>query len=368
VQDNSTIASLAAELSLSLKTVREARFDSSASFLVKGMLAARGVSVWCGDRLSSLLALHIGYAVAQGEPRTVFGRRVDAAGVLYAGFGDEIELERRIRALCLRFGEAHGLRYLSAALRYFTSDAGASQIVRAMQDSGARLLIVDNVDWLLSKDVTGEELFRRVQAIEGCATAHVALTTSGSAEKVTALLEQSNVDTSARIFTVEPTRNGYRVTTDSPASLIRGQAAFRLDEVELGYDAEGDVVTSFVIREGETIPSQFQRIKITARQARLLEAVESAIHMSGESIFLADGVSRPSISKVALRRHLLTQGLLVGDSSDGGRRISRNQHNKIWKQLNALESKGFIGHDREQVWLFPSIYDRIARQEATLPV
>jgi hypothetical protein len=329
------------------------------------MLAARGVSIWCGDRISSLLALHIGYAIAQGDPRTVFGRRVDGAEVLYASNGDEIELERRIRALCLRFGEAQRLRYLSASQRFLTSDEGASSIARAMRDAGARLLIIDNIDRLFSRDINHAELRRRVQAIEAGAEGHVALTTGAPLDKVPSLLDQLAAATAAHVFKVEPSRNGFRMTCDGHAAPIHGLAAFRIEEVELGYDAQGDVVSSFVIREGEAAPSQIQRTKLSARQARLLEAIESAMRLCGENILLADGVRRPTISKDALRTHLLVQGLLVGDSSDGGRRISRNQHNKIWKQLNALEKKGFLGHDREQVWLFPSLDHRKAKQEGT---
>jgi hypothetical protein len=361
-----TIITSACEPVFQLKTVREARFDSSnARFLVKGLLPARGLSLWCGDRLASLLALHFGYAIAQGEDRTIFGRRIEVAGVLYAALGDETELERRIRAHCLRYGEAAKLRYLASSARLLTRDDAVPSLIRALQQSGSGLLIIDNLDSLLS---TGQietlMIGQRIHDIEAGANVHIALVTSQSAQRAKTLLEQMGAE-AARIFDIQSARNGYRLVCDSltgPAS--RGLAAFRPDEIELGYDAEGDVVTSFVVREG-TAPTPSLRTKLSARQAQLLEAVESAIRLLGENMTLADGIARPTISKIELRRHLLAQGLLKDDFSDGSRRISRNQHNKIWKQLNALEDKGFLGHDREQVWLFPSLDHRKAKQEAT---
>jgi AAA domain/Primase C terminal 2 (PriCT-2) len=91
---------------LTLLSPTECRDAPARDYLVKGLTSAGDVGCLYGapGAGKSLLASHIGYAIAQG--RSVFGMRTRQGPVLYVAAEDARGMRSRIRALLIRHGDA----------------------------------------------------------------------------------------------------------------------------------------------------------------------------------------------------------------------------------------------------------------------
>jgi KaiC/GvpD/RAD55 family RecA-like ATPase len=234
-------------------------------YLVKGLLPPRGVAFFAGPSTSAktFLAIEACLRVARGEP--VCGRRTRQAGVVYVAAEDADGVRRRVKAWRMRYGDHGAFQMIPEPpdLRSADVEAELSAVIaeaaRELDAEGAPLgLIVFDT---LSKIAPGADqnasgdmgalmaTLDRIHQRFGVLVLVIAHTPKdetrgisgwygqfGAADAVIMLTRDTD-DDKLRIATVVKLKNGQD----------GGKIAFRLDEIEIGVDEDGDPITSCTV-------------------------------------------------------------------------------------------------------------------------
>ncbi|MBC8745209.1 MULTISPECIES: AAA family ATPase [Paraburkholderia] len=245
-------------------------------WLVRGVLPASGLASIYGPSGSgkSFLALDLCAAIAGGEDW--FGRRVDAAPVLYVCLEGEAGLSKRVSA----WREHHG-RVLPERMGFITqsfdlrSPADVDALCAAVSAAGLRdgLLVIDTLnraapgaDENASTDMGALiEACKEIQRVIGGVVLAVHHTGKDAAK---GLRGHSSLF-AALDAAIEVKRDGDRRefhVAKSKDDVDGARNPFRLQPVELGDDAEGEPVTSCVVEPDDSeAPAPVRRLGPTQK-------------------------------------------------------------------------------------------------------
>lgn len=296
-------------------------------YLIKGWLAPRSLAVLYGPANvgKTFLALDIAHALAQG--RSWAGCRVRAAPVLYITLEGGAGFERRISAL-----DSPRFWVLSAPICFMDARRDPTWLAEAVeslaQDEGAFGLIV--IDTLARAMVPGDEnssqdMGRLVASAEllkertgACVLMihHTGKSAAQGARGHSSL--RAAVDTE-----IEVTREDGAEIIEAKATKQRDMVVgktfhYRLREVVLGEDRDGDPVTSCVVEraaEGEA-PRQ---AKVKGKAEIALQALRTAIENQGLVRTGPDYPERPTVTKEQWRDCARLHGLFEGISENSAR-------------------------------------------------
>ncbi len=115
-------------------------------YIVKGLIGRGDVVLIIGapGAGKSVLAPHIGYAVAQG--REAFGRRVRKGSVLYLAAEDRAGMQLRVRALRQHWGDAPGFHLVPDAIDLKDANGPTLAAVRALVEQiEPHIIIIDTL-------------------------------------------------------------------------------------------------------------------------------------------------------------------------------------------------------------------------------
>ena len=233
--------------------------------------------MWFGPpkAAKTFLAMHTGYAIAQG--RSVFGLHVRQVPVLYVVAEGEAGIAGRLRALQAEFGPSDGFHVIAQPVDLLHSDetkGDLRDLIAAAQSVGAGLVFLDTLSRLLGGgDENGPSDMGRfvanVTELLHATHAHVAVlhhptyvakangtkprghtSLSGAADLLLAI---ANAKDGARTATVTAARN------DPEGAVMR----FRLREMTLGTDEDGDPITTCLVDELD-LPEQQQTPRLSS--------------------------------------------------------------------------------------------------------
>lgn len=242
-----------------LQLVSAATFtaEGSSPYWVKGLIHPGDLSVWFGPSGcgKTFLALHVAHAVSTG--RQVFGRRVRQCAVALFSLEGSAGLSKRVTAVQRELGEAHELFVHRGSLTLFRNEPLVRAVIAAINQCGAKLVIIDT----LSRSMGGADenapgdmthmvtLFDRIRSETG---AHVMIIHHSGKDEARGSRGHSSLRAAVDVeVEVSAGEGGDRLARVSKGrDDADGQCySFRLKQVALGTDDDGDVQTTCVVEE-----------------------------------------------------------------------------------------------------------------------
>lgn len=352
---------------LRLIKAADCAIDEGRPYLVKNIIARGDHAILIGQPGAgkSVIAPHLAYAIAQG--RTVLGRRVRGARVLYVAAEDGHGMRRRIAALRQRWGDAPDF-YLAAdgldLLHPKSESRGA--LARTVAELAPGLVVIDTVSrafpGLIENDagpmgeVVGVVRSITADGARAVITVHHVTKEGGGSPRghgvlaadADVVLMVEGAGTEARTARLTKNRNG---SCDAALS-------FLIETETLGIDEDGDAITAPVAAETEPDAAAAARGREAAlpdTQALLLRELKSIISEGA-----AQRVSpRPdmlpllAVDRDLLRTRLIAAGWFaegVLASTPDGTKLTRDGYKPEHKALTALAKKGFIAFTRHFAW------------------
>lgn len=249
----------------------------SRGYVVKGLLAPGDVACIFGapGAGKSLIAPHIGYQVALGEP--VFGMRTKPGGVFYVAAEDAHGMRGRVTALARRHGDAPGFLLVEGVSDLLEEDsADLESLIEAVADKRPALIVLDTLAMSFPglEENTADDMGRVVRAARELAEHGAAVVlihhdtkAAGSTPRGHSLLNGA-LDIAIHVI---PSDDGVirgRLTKNRNGPCDR-DVAFRISTEELGHDEDGDAITAALVEELAHFPapSRAERLSASEREA-----------------------------------------------------------------------------------------------------
>lgn len=366
-------------------TLAECSAEEAPGYLVKGLVRPGDVVILFGPPGAgkSVLGPYLAHAVATG--RSVFGRRVRRASVLYVAAEDGGGMILRGAALRAAYGEAPGLRIIPDPIDLLTPAADLSaplapsidhdptpadaKALRALAEHyRSGLIVVDTVSAAFPGLAENE-------AHEMDAVVRVARYLAGSGAAVVLVHHgaKSNGTTPrghGRLWGDADTTLALEVAEGSPVRTARigkcragpalGSLTFTIKAEVLGTDADGDAITAPVAIEADEAAAVAPRkaaVKLPEAAALLLRELHNLVSEgAGETTKPLPGMPEVrAIPRELLRARLIRGGWFAPDEVSavlpGSEKLTRGGYRAENKALNTLKLKGCAGFTRDAVWL-----------------
>lgn len=314
----------------------EARTD--VPYLVKGWLAPKSLAVVYGPANvgKTFFAIDIAHAVSRGKPWG--GCRVSAAQVLYVTLEGGAGFERRVAALDqpnfwilpepMSFMEArHEPTWLAEAVLQLAQEAGDFGLI--VIDTLARAITPgdENSAQDMGKVVKSAELLKERTGACVMLIHHTGKNAAQGARGHSSL--RAAIDTEIEI-TKEEGGDVIEAKATKQRDMVVGQTfLYRLREVELGTDRDGDPVTTCVVEPAaEGVEPRRARVKGKAEIA--LQALHTAIERDGLIRSGPDYPDRKTVTKEQWRDCAELHGLFEGLTDETAKRT----FNRALAELN----------------------------------
>ncbi|MEM7667225.1 MAG: AAA family ATPase [Pseudomonadota bacterium] len=239
-------------------------------YVVKGLIAPRDLVCIYGapGAGKSLIAPHLGYAVAQG--REAFGMRVRPGPVLYVAAEDAHGMRGRIKALKRRHGDADDFKLIDGVADLLSEDSGdliaLREIVEAWQP---QLVVIDTLALAFpGLEENDAAAMGRVVAISRSLTksgAAVALvhhdTKAGTPTPRGHSLLNGALDSALQLMPSDQGVIKGRMSKNRNGTMDR-LIAFTIATERMGYDDDGDPITAPLVREVDAaaLPTKAERL------------------------------------------------------------------------------------------------------------
>lgn len=382
-----------------LVSLDELAVDLDTIDFVQGVLVEGGLTVVYGDSNAGKtfwatdLALH----VAAGKPWN--GRRVEQGGVVYVA----LEGGRGFRNRAVAWRDANeddyppGLPFYGdfSPLNLLDPDADTGPLIETIHAASelgcpVKLVVVDtfaramaggneNASEDMGALVRNADRIRRETGANVLFIHHTGKDAARGARGHSSL--RAALDTEIEVVADE-TRDVRTATVCKQRDLAKPPAfGFRLEVVALGQNQHGEPVTTCLVAPVDVMENQSTnfRPRLPEEPASLLREIENAI-ASGHG---GDWVPEPdmpichAIKRTILQTDLIRRGWLQvpnitaifqcapgmetpetpggggnsGNSETPQEPVPKSEHTRLWKRLNYLKLHGYIGFNRNDVWL-----------------
>lgn len=254
-------------------------------YIVKGLIAPRDVACIFGapGTGKSLIAPHIGYQVALGEP--AFAMRAKPGRVFYVAVEDAHGMRNRIAALAIRQGHAPLFHMVEGVADIFAEDSGDLEaLAEAVEDQRPALIFIDTLAMafpgLEENDAKG---MGRVVAVCRQLTEHGAAVVlihhdtkaEGSTPRGHSVLNGA-LDMAMHVKRDDDGIVRGKLTKNRNGTPDR-DIAFRIGTEELGEDEDGDPITAALVEElSGSAASAPKKLPASQREAlAILEEMEA---------------------------------------------------------------------------------------------
>jgi hypothetical protein len=274
-------------------SVEDAETAPPRDYLMKGLISPAEISVWVGPPKcgKSFLMLYISYMLSLGRP--VFGRRVKPTRVLYVAAEGEAGIANRIRALRGQHGHSEAFHFIAQPADLLRDGGNKAELIKAATLFGSQLIILDTLSRLLAggdenspEDMGGFVV--NVADVRHDTGAHMAIVhhgtkaSNGTNPRGHSLL----IGATDALIEVVKAEDGSRTATVTHAKDDADGMVwpFRLDVIELGFDPDGDPITTLLASEVEgqpEAPEQPQRAAMGDNLTIAFRTLHDAIKVHG---------------------------------------------------------------------------------------
>jgi hypothetical protein len=354
-------------------------------YFVKGLLSPAEISLLIGPKNArkTFLALHIDYGLAQGWP-TILGRRVKQTPTLYLIAEGEAGIGKRVQALVKRYGRCDAFHVVAQPIDLLRSNATTGdlrEVIEIVRRFGIGKITVDTVSRAMMGD--GENASTDMGTFAGNlsilrheTSAHVMGVHHGTQAEGTKSRGHSILPYSADAI-VQIEWDDRQSIPSVTVGFCRDDAigplgAFRTEVVPLGFDADGDPITTLIVEEcnpGEA-PAKHKRGSGDPRFGRL--GADARLMFKTIENLIAEGLgeqttAQPGMARIeAVRRQTVRERNIRDDwhpvsdiaslaSSEkqlaSSPILTQRGMDREHKALTRLKVKGLIGFTRDWVWL-----------------
>ncbi|MFL1461348.1 AAA family ATPase [Roseococcus sp. DSY-14] len=330
------------------------------SYLLKGLMAPRELSVWWGQpkkAAKSFLLLSLAYRLSQG--RGMWGLRARPCRVIYAAAEGEAGLAARITALRMELGPAPAFRYIAQRFQVGPPSADLESLKAAILDHRADLIVLDTLARTFgegNEDAT-QDMGRFVAAAdtirEDC-RCHVAIVHHGPKDAEAKAPRGSVALVGAADVVVKVAPSGGEGIRTATVELAKDEAdgasyPFRLREVEIGRDEEGDPRVTCIAEEADA-PGRQKRTVPQAKAGWLQDLREAFAEPDLPVLRVPLQGMKPTLTltRDQLRSHWRVRVRLDADTHAT---LTDAQRRRLSENLNWLKDQGFIGMTPDLVWL-----------------
>ena len=318
----------------------------SGGYVVKHLLVPGSIGTIVGDPGAgkSILAPHIGYAVAQG--RTVLGQRTKAGRVLYAAAENFGGMRQRVHALKMQHGDAPNFALVDCG--NLTSQAETSDLLDTAKVLHPALVIIDTLAaaWAGIEENSPEGMGQVVStasalAAMNCAVIIIHHPTKNGDKRLPrghgCLHAAVDVNLALGPRDAQGTIRGALTKNRNGSSEVL--IAFSFEVVTLGTDEDGDPITAPRAVEAPSCANIAAAIMASA--AAKTNATERA------AMTVLEGMAPPGdrVTADAWREACDARGISQSLSQ-------RNRSIVFVRARNSLLKKGLIASDDGKVWIF----------------
>lgn len=342
----------------------EITIDGRADYVLKGLFGRRELAAIIGPAGSgkSEFAAHLAHRIAQGA-ETLYGMRCRGGSVVYGCFEGQAGFRRRLKGLEVEHGPAPDLYLVEQPLNLMARDAPAQvdEFVRAAKDAGAVMIVLDT--WAAMCPGADENrsdgasralaLLHEIKDATGALVLfidHVGLNSeaqerprgwSGKMATLDAMLTiRGGVKTNDAEAVVSRVKDG-----DRTAPLVFGSR-----RVELGFDDEGDPISTFVAVEmfepHPTASKPVRKRAMTAEAEDAWTAIRDLLVTEGTLVVHSDGTKCQAVSKQSVTDQLVSREALPSRDSVTSETFRQKRH----RLLSAIKKAGKIDFDDRYVF------------------
>lgn len=338
----------------SMNTLRD---TASHDYLIKGLFAPAEMSVLYGEPGSgkSFLASWLAYNLSLG--RNVFDRRVHRTPVVYVALEGQVGFERRLHALRATYSPSDKFFWITQSADLHGGVGDTQGLVDAVLKAEAGLLVIDTLARAMGAGSENEGrdmglLIESLDFIRRETGAHVCVVHHSGKDSARGMRGHSSL-LGASDMALEVKRDGdirsVRVVK-SKDGRDGDEHGFALDVVDLGTDADGDQITTCLIREtGAVQPAA--RVALTTRERGWLNDL-TALFAEPDMAIVASPREEMAPIQI-LTREQVRDGLKRKGRFDlnphGG--LTDGDRQKLRAALVDLKDKGKIGMTDKHVWL-----------------
>jgi hypothetical protein len=315
--------------------LRLVRYDDmqpqlAGGYFIKHLLGSTGMAVLYGAPGSgkTFFALWIGLSVAAEQ--LFFGRRVRPGGVLYIAAEAGRSIENRVAAAKQKFPKGLPFAAITSPIDLCKDDADLNRLIAQIEATELgmpiRFIIIDTLSRVLAggNENGPEDMGALVGNLDRLreATGAFVLLVHHSGKDLARGARGHNLLLAATDTEMEAAHDKdtgthtARVTKQRDYS-TEGSFTFKLRQVDLGLDEDGDPVTSCVIEETDAASAPPRRAKLPAAQRRALQLLTDAVERAGEippaSNHIPSGTT--CVSEDLWRRYCYEGGISDGEQS-----------------------------------------------------
>jgi phage/plasmid primase-like uncharacterized protein/KaiC/GvpD/RAD55 family RecA-like ATPase len=333
------------------------------TYIIKNWITENSISVVYGPSNvgKSFFCMSLAYYIAAGEEW--INNKVKRGSVLYLATEGGRAFENRLYAL----HEKHGFNDVSLAVRpspinLYDADEDIAKVEAIMAEIGKRMepvtvLVIDtlaratagqmdeNNNSEMSKLIAGLDAIRERTGVHIMLVHHSGKDASKGARGASAL--RAACDTEIELSFDEETRVRTARATKQRDMETGAEINFVLQIVELGQDADGDQVTTCIIREAtrEEMEEVQSDNKPTGKNQKLF--VKCFMQLRGERV----GGPNPSGAGWPEPRKFWCMDLeTLGDHFKG--KVATERPQQTWTQtLNGMHEKGLVEINEGKIWL-----------------
>lgn len=297
---------------LTVLTVADVNGAPTRDYLLKGIISPAEISLWVGPPKcgKSFLLLHIAYMLSLG--RSVFGRRVKAAKVLYVAAEGEGGIANRIKALRDRHGPSENFHFIAQPTDLLHGEGHLTELQDAALACGATLIVLDTLNRVMAggdenSSVDMGLFIKNVTALCHYTSAHIAIVhhgtkgSNGSAPRGHGSLEGAD----DALIEVAKQADGTRTATVVHAKddADGDRFGFKLEQAELGVDEDGDPITTLTVTELLDPPSLGAKpVSLTNNEKIALHCLEEAMKADGMLAIVGEAIEeRPVVTAASWR-------------------------------------------------------------------
>lgn len=288
--------------SLDIRWANEVRATVAADYSIKGIIEQGSTSIWFGPpgTYKTFLLLSAQMAVASG--REFFGHKVRQGRTLYLALEGRGGIDRRVRALIERFGPCTDFGVADERLALLTADGARAArangphveaLRKAITENEIRFVVIDTINLALGGSDENDNgvmglligLANELAQSTGCHIAFIAHSAKsgtlsgprgggaqkGNSDLVVAINLEDGVAKASSYAPDGKSKDG------EPFAI-----SFKLERVELGRDADGDVISSCIVVPAE--PEDAQAPRLRGQAAVALRELQNLTLDAGEPL------------------------------------------------------------------------------------
>lgn len=335
-------------------------------YFLKGLLSPNEMSVFYGEPGcgKSFFVLYLCRSIAQR--REVLGRRVHGTNILFMALEGISGFEKRLKAEIKRHGVAEGFSYIAQGVNLFSDPKAVEHVIAAIQATQSGILTIDTMNRAMAGGSENDpadmgQFILNIDAIRAATGVHVIIIHHSGKDASRGMRGHSALlgaaDVSVEISKDPDSKQRVAKVLKAKDDADGDKFAFYLDIEELGIDADGDPITTCVVREADSDDAKTSdKYPMTPTERQWSEVVREYFNRDGTTEMVkperASAVAFPCATRGQIRGWVRSKGLIgVAESVAENKGLNSTDRATFNRMLNTLQRKNKLRVHDDWIWL-----------------